>query len=93
MRTTVTDPVNEIWTFPCSFPIKAIGRNSADFEAIVLEIVRRHVPDLDESAVSSRTSGGTVYRSVTATFTARSREQLDALYMELSGHELVLMVL
>jgi uncharacterized protein len=89
----VPGSADEIWSFPCSFPIKAIGRNNADFEAIVLEIVRRHVPDLDESAVSSRTSGGTAYRSVTVTFAARSREQLDALYTELSGHELVLMVL
>ena len=31
--------------------------------------------------------------SVTVTITAQSREQLDALYRELSGHELVLMAL
>jgi putative lipoic acid-binding regulatory protein len=89
----VTDPTEVIWNFPCSFPLKAIGRNSADFEALVIEIVRRHVPELEADAVSSRTSGGNAYRSVTATFMAHSREQLDALYAELSAHEQILMVL
>ncbi len=84
---------DEIWNFPCPFPIKIIGRNSDDFEALVVEIVRRHAPDLEESAVSSRTSGGNAYRAVTATFMAQSRAQLDALYSELSGHEQILMVL
>ncbi len=82
-----------IWTFPCSFPLKAFGRNSDEFEALVVEIVRRHVPDLDAAAVSSRASHGNAYRSVTATFIAQSREQLDALYSELSSHEQILMVL
>ena len=89
----MTDPVEEIWNFPCSFPIKVIGRNTADFETLVIEIVQRHAPDLDDSAVSSRTSGGNAYRSVTATFMAHSRAQLDALYTELSSHEQILMVL
>jgi len=89
----LTDPTEAIWNFPCSFPLKAIGRNSDEFEALVIEIVRRHVPDLDDGAVSSRTSGGDTYRSVTATFMAQSREQLDALYSELSDHEQILMVL
>ncbi len=89
----MTGSSETVWQFPCSFPLKAFGRNSDDFEALVVEIVRRHVPDLDDSAVSSRTSGGDAYRSVTATFMAQSREQLDALYSELGSHEQVLMVL
>jgi putative lipoic acid-binding regulatory protein len=55
--------------------------------------VRRHAPNLTDHAVSSRLSSNGKYRSVTATFTAHSREQLDALYRELSGHEQVLMLL
>jgi putative lipoic acid-binding regulatory protein len=89
----MTTPIDTIWNFPCSFPLKAFGRNSDDFEALVVEIVRRHVPDLDDGAVSSRTSGGDAYRAVTATFVARSREQLDALYAELSSHAQILMLL
>ena len=89
----MTDPTDTLWNFPCSFPLKAFGRNSDEFEALVVEIVRRHVPDLDDNAVSSRASRGDTYRSVTATFIAHSREQLDALYAELSNHEQILMVL
>ncbi len=89
----MTEPVETIWKFPCAFPLKAFGRNSDDFEALVLEIVRRHVPDLDDSTVSSHVSSGSNYRAVTATFMAQSREQLDALYLDLTRHEQILMVL
>jgi uncharacterized protein len=89
----MTTPSDTIWNFPCAFPLKVFGRNSDEFEALVIEIVRRHAPDLDDSAISSRTSGSAAYRSVTATFTAHSREQLDALYSELSQHEQILMLL
>jgi putative lipoic acid-binding regulatory protein len=33
------------------------------------------------------------YLSVTATFAAESREQVDAIYRELNGHDLVVMTL
>ncbi len=80
-------------TFPCEFPVKAIGRHTEDFVAIVTEIVLRHAPDMAADAVSSRNSAGGRYLAVTATITATSREQLDNLYRELSGHEQVLWVL
>jgi len=79
--------------FPCSFPLKAMGYNDDDFEALIVSIVRRHVPLFDEEAVTRRASDGGKYLSVTATFIADSREQLDGLYQELSDHERVLMLL
>jgi putative lipoic acid-binding regulatory protein len=79
--------------FPCDFPIKAMGEASEDFEALVVGIVRRHVDDLGEGAVRTRESREGRYLSVTVTFTARSREQLDALYRELSGHERIQIVI
>jgi uncharacterized protein len=82
-----------IFNFPCAFPIKAIGHSRDDFQATVVSIIRRHAPDLDEHAVTSRLSGQGRYVAISATFTAHSREQLDALYVELSGHEQVLWVL
>ena len=87
------DPALNIMTFPCKFPLKAFGKNTDDFEALIITIVRRHVPYLEDQAVSSRLSRGGAYRAVTATFTAHSRAQLDALYLELSNHEQVLMLL
>lgn len=79
--------------FPCRFPLKTIGKNTADFETTIVEIVRRHVPDLQDHDIISRLSKDGKYVSITTTFTAASREQLDALYSELSSHEQVMMVL
>ncbi len=78
--------------FPCVFPVKAIGRNTGEFEAIVVEIIRRHIPEF-ENSVTTRPSAGGKYLAVTATCVAQSREQLDALYRELSAHKSVLMLL
>lgn len=77
--------------FPCTFPIKAIGKATGEFETIVADIIRRHVPELTD--LSSRSSNGGKYLAVTATFIATSREQLDAIYRELSSNELVVMLL
>jgi len=43
--------------------------------------------------ITSRVSGGDKYRSVSFEFIAESREQVDALYVELSSHKRVLMIL
>ena len=79
--------------FPCEFPLKAIGVGPEDFEAWVLEIVRRHVPDLPAGASTSRLSAGGKYLAVTVTFTAHSLAQLDALYEELNQDARVKMLL
>ena len=73
--------------FPCEFPIKAMGRATPELEIAVLEIINRHVPDLGEGAVKSRKSRHGNYVSITVTIQARSREQLDAIYMELTACE------
>lgn len=79
--------------FPCQFAIKAMGKTSADFDAIVVEIVRRHVSDIHEGAVSSRPSKAGTYTSVTVMIEATSREQLDAIYQGLTDHPAVLVAL
>jgi hypothetical protein len=79
--------------FPCDFPIKAMGKNDRNLDMIVVEIVRRHVPDLAEGAVKSRTSAQGRYVSVTVIVNATSREQLDAIYQDLVDCESVIMAL
>ena len=79
--------------FPCAFPIKVMGRADGEFEAAVLTIVHRHVPDLGEAGVKSRPSRKGNYVALTVTILAQSQRQLDDLYQELSAHELVIMVL
>lgn len=86
-------PDDALFDFPCAFPIKAMGRDEADFEAAVVEIVRRHAPDLGEGAVSTKPSRGGRFVAVTVTITATSRGQLDAIYAELTADARVLMAL
>jgi putative lipoic acid-binding regulatory protein len=79
--------------FPCEFPIKAMGKNSDDFDLIVVEIIRRHVDDIKEGAVTSRPSKAGSYTAVTVMIEATSREQLDAIYQDLTDSTDVLMAL
>lgn len=79
--------------YPIDFPLRVIGIDESDFESFVIEIVRRHVPDLLEENIVSRLSNNNHYRSVSFHFIAQSREQVDALYAELSSHKRVLMIL
>jgi len=79
--------------FPCDFPIKVMGQRQDGFAQTVLEVVLRHAPDFDAAAMEMRPSTKGNYLSLTCTFRAVSREQLDALYRELSAHPLVKVVL
>lgn len=79
--------------FPTAFPIKVMGRREDGYAQAVLEVVLRHAPDFDPGTMEMRPSKAGTYLSLTVTITARSRDQLDALYKELSGHPMVMMVL
>ncbi len=79
--------------FPCDFPIKVMGQRQDGFAQAMLEVVLRHAPDFDAAAMEMRPSAKGNYMSLTCTIRAVSREQLDALYSELSAHPLVKVVL
>ena len=80
------------FTFPCSYPLKAMGPKTEAFERAVREILQKH---LQETPIiyDQRPSGTGKYLAITATFRATSKAQLDAIYEELNGHELVVMTL
>ncbi|MGD2074126.1 MAG: DUF493 domain-containing protein [Gammaproteobacteria bacterium] len=79
--------------FPCEFPIKAMGRADSGFEATALAIVRRHAPDFNTESMRGVASRKGNYLSFTFVIRATSRDQLDALYRELSSCKDLLMVL
>jgi len=79
--------------FPCAFPVKVMGANTAEFEAAIVMISRQHIPDLGEGAISSAESRTGKYVSITITFTATSKPQIDNLYRALNAHPDVKMVL
>jgi hypothetical protein len=70
-----------------------MGRAADDFEDLVSEIVSRHDPGFASEKVSVRASRDGNFVSITVIIVARSREQLDDLYRELSAHERILMAL
>lgn len=79
--------------FPCQFPIKVMGRSNLEFDLLVIDIVRRHAPDIHEQAVKTRPSKDGNYLAVTVTIQASSKQQLDAIYQDLTDHPQVLMTL
>jgi putative lipoic acid-binding regulatory protein len=80
--------------FPCEFSVKAMGLSThPDFEALVLEIVSLHVPNLTAQNCRTRQSKNGKYLSVSVTFQATSKTQLDAIYYTLTDHTDVVMSL
>jgi putative lipoic acid-binding regulatory protein len=91
--TTPTSTSDSLLKFPCDFPIKVMGKNQPGFAALVTALVRHHAPDLDERQVQSRVSNGARYLALTITVRATSREQLDAIYRDLTACDEVAMAL
>ncbi|MDX1561597.1 MAG: DUF493 domain-containing protein [Gammaproteobacteria bacterium] len=79
--------------FPCEIPVKVFGHNDDEFIHVVTTIVKAHFVSFSDTDVSERLSRNDRYLSLTVRVFAESREQIDALYTELSGHESILMVL
>ena len=79
--------------FPCEFSVKAMGLATPGFDALIFGIVSRHAPNLSEGAVTTRSSKGGKYLSVSVTFEATGKPQLDAIYQALTDHDQVLMSL
>lgn len=87
----MTEP--SLLSFPTEFPIKVMGRDTPEFQRAVTDIVQRHAGDAGPLKVSSRPSAGGNFVAVTVVFEARNQAQLDAIYRDLSAHELVLLAL
>ena len=79
--------------FPCAFAVKAMGLAADDFPSLVAELVARHAGRIADEAIATKPSANSKYLSVTVTFTARDKPQLDAIYQALSDHERVLVAL
>jgi putative lipoic acid-binding regulatory protein len=84
---------HSLLSFPCDIPIKVLGRNGGLFREAALTIVRTHYKSLEPQNVSEKPSRGGTYLSLTFTVTAESRAQIDAVYLELTASDQILMVL
>jgi uncharacterized protein len=85
--------VPDVFEFPFEFPVKVMGRASPDFRRLTRDIVERHAGTLSDSQIVERLSKDENFIALTFTIRASSREQLDALYRELTASEDVLIAL
>ena len=79
--------------FPCDFIIKVMGKTDSAFEDNVISIIKKHYPDTSDDQISKRPSKDNNYLAITAKVYAESKEQLDALYQDLSNEPTILMAL
>jgi putative lipoic acid-binding regulatory protein len=91
--TDTPEEKTQILEFPCSFPIKTMGRDDSGFREAAVAIVERHAGELPENAVRIAPSRTGKFVSVTITIEATSQEQLDKIYHELTAHDDVIMSL
>ncbi len=79
--------------FPCDFPIKIMGLSRIDFLEKIAQAIQKYAPDFDPAGTEVRFSAGRKYVSVTCVINAQSKQQLDSIYMALSNHPMVKIVL
>jgi uncharacterized protein len=83
----------ELLKFPTDYPIKVVGRPSAEFRAHIHAIVVRHVPGVETDRITERLSENGNFLSISYMIRAESREQVIALAKDLTAAEGVLMVI
>ena len=92
MSTTGLPPPPAGLEFPCDYPLKLIGRHTAEFREAVRAIIARQPPK-SLAVDAERISRDGNFLSLTCHVHAESREALDALYRELHATGLVLYAL
>lgn len=84
---------DSVFDFPCDIPIKVLGHNGAALRDAAYAIVRDHYGELGDERFQERESRDGNYVSLTITVRAGSREEIDAVYRDLTAHSDILMVL
>jgi uncharacterized protein len=83
----------ELHKFPSEFAIKVMGRRDSDLRTLTQAIIERHAGPMADAKVRVRTSADGNFLALTYLVDATSREQLDAIYRELTACKSVLMAL
>jgi len=83
----------DLLQFPCKFPIKVVGYAVDNLEENLFKIVKTHVPELENTHISTRASKDGKYLSITFNIQANSKAQLDKIYLDLNAYKDVVMCL
>jgi putative lipoic acid-binding regulatory protein len=89
----MSDDETTLLEFPCKFPIKAMGRQSPHFEALISTLITSQAELWPGEPIRSVESRAGNFVSVTAVIRAESKAQLDAIYQDLTANKKVLMAL
>ena len=79
----------DIFKFPCDYPIKVFGLNQPDLIDTVRTIVEKYVGKLHSNQIILKNSSKGKYVSVTIRIIATSRKQLDSINEDLQNCPLV----
>ena len=85
----VTESNDDIFKFPCEYPIKVFGLNQPKIEESVCSIIENYVGKLHKNQVSIKNSSKGKYVSITIRIIATSRQQLDSINADLQKSPLV----
>jgi uncharacterized protein len=87
------DRLEKLLVFPTIFPLKVMGLRVDNFAQEISSLVCTHIPEFDPASIEMRSSSKGTYLSVTLNLNVSSRVQLEAVYMAVSTHPLVKIVL
>ena len=85
----MTNTKEDIFNFPCDYPIKVFGINQPGFEKTVCNIVETHTGKLHANQTTIKHSSKGKYISITVRIIVTSRQQLDAINKDLHSCPLV----
>ncbi|WP_175939118.1 MULTISPECIES: DUF493 family protein [unclassified Caballeronia] len=90
---TQASSTDELFNFPCDFPIKVMGKSHPEFQDTIVTVIREFDNAFDVTRVEARPSSGGNYTGLTCTVRAQNRAHLDDIYRALTGHPMVKVVL
>lgn len=79
--------------FPCDFPIKMMGRDHPEFRDAAVALIEQHAGEIQSDAIRTALSRKGNFLSITITIKAKSQQQLDDIYRDLTEHDEILVAL
>ncbi len=86
-------PEQSLIEYPRDFPIKVMGAMQDGFAEAIVTLIQEFDPNFHAGKMEMRPSRNGNYLGLTVTVWVTSREQLDELYLKLTSHPLVKVVL
>lgn len=90
----ITEIQNEqLWEFPMDYPLKVLGEARFPLSQIVGDILAKHVPNFDRSALSEKPSSAGKYVSVACVVHVTNKEQINGMYADFAAASEIKLVL